>query len=109
MELVFVIIFFGLIMALFAALCAFTFKSFEFFFETSWTQLLKTIFTQIAGILVAVVWLFSSSKKPNYRFDHKTGRPKLISEGWGLSQKFGVCMALFWFGFISFVIVSLFR
>ena len=108
-ELFITIIVLGLAIALFAATCAFAFKSFEFFFETSWTRLPRKVFTLITVVLGSIVFAFVSREKPKYRFNHTTGQPELISEGWGFAQKFGVFMALFWIGFISFIIVSFFR
>ena len=109
MELIFVIIFFGLAMALFAALCAFTVKCFEFFFETRWSRFPAVFFTTMSAVLGGIAWVFLAKEKPKYRFNHTTGCPELISEGWGFSQKFGVFLALFWGGFISFMLYQFFK
>ena len=108
----FLIQFIGMLLILITfsvALVVFAIKVFEFLFETSWTRPFINFVKTVATVSITVVSSFFYTEKPRYRFNNSTGKSELISEGWGLSQKFGVFLALFWFGFIGFAIVSLFR
>jgi hypothetical protein len=110
MEFIFVMIFFVLcMMALFAALCAFTFKCFEFFFEARWVRFFEYILLPVFIVFGLVKLLFSPSEKPRYRFSYKNNRPEIVSNGFTFNDKMGWIVMLFWAGFIGYIIVLCFR
>jgi hypothetical protein len=117
MEVIFVIIFFGLCMALFAAFCAFTFKCFEFFFEARWTQFFEYIFFRVMVVVSLPIFivfelvtlLISPDKKPRYRFSHKNNQPELLSNGFTFDNKMNIVVMLFWAIGIGYIIVLCFR
>jgi hypothetical protein len=110
MEFILVMIFSVLVMmALFAALCAFTFKCFKFFFEARWARFFEYILLPIFIVFGLVKLLFSPSEKPRYRFSHKNNQPELVSNGFTFDDKMGWIVMLFWAGFIGYIIVLCFR
>jgi hypothetical protein len=109
MEFIFVIIFFGLAIALFAAVCAFAFKCFEFFFEARWMQFIEYILMPIFVVFGLVKLLFSPNEKPRYRFSHKTNRPELVSNGFTFDNKMNIIVVALWAGSIGYIIVLCFK
>ena len=110
MEFILVMIFSVLVMmALFAAFCAFSFKCFEFFFEARWARFFEYVLLPVFIVFGLVKLLFLPNEKPRYRFSHKNNRPELLSNGFTFDNKMNIVVTLFWAIGIGYIIVLCFR